>query len=205
MASLGVQGMTALPIQPLLELTAGTGTLAQRLGVTRRTVQRDALAGLSVEKAERYADALGVMPCDLWPDWYDRLLVEVGKPCPECGTFFVPSGRQKYCTTRCRSKATARRLRADPGYRERQRAYVREYRKGARETLRAYRRRYYLANRERLLAEQRVRDIERRGQSCVRCVRCKSVYLIPVSSVGVRFEAQRAVDWFNTHECEDWL
>jgi hypothetical protein len=33
------------------------------------------------------------------------------RTCPECGTRFVPKGRQEYCNGRCRGRAAMRRTR----------------------------------------------------------------------------------------------
>ncbi len=62
-----------LPFEPLaVEAQASTiETLAQRIGVSRRTVHRWVIDGIPADQADRAAIAIGSHPACLWPDrWY---------------------------------------------------------------------------------------------------------------------------------------
>lgn len=117
--------MDRLPIAPLYELTDSTATLAQRVGVSRRTIARDVHAGLTLDKAERYAGALGVHPADVWPEWTDLMIAMVSTACDACGAMFVPyRSNSRFCSRRCYRRFDAdemvRRYWRDPeGHRRR--------------------------------------------------------------------------------------
>ena len=49
-----------------------TRILAERCGVTRRTIHRWKAEGLSVLQADRAAIAMGCHPSVIWPDWFPR-------------------------------------------------------------------------------------------------------------------------------------
>ena len=62
-----------LPFRPLaVEAQASTiDTLAQQIGVSRRTVHRWISDGIPADQADRAAIAIGTHPACLWPDhWY---------------------------------------------------------------------------------------------------------------------------------------
>lgn len=64
---------TRLPFRPLaVEAQAATiETLAQQIGVSRRTVHRWIIHGIPADQADRAAIAIGTHPACLWPDhWY---------------------------------------------------------------------------------------------------------------------------------------
>lgn len=50
----------------------GTFELAERLGVSRKTVQRLRARGLDWWEADRYACAMGFRPDEVWPAWADE-------------------------------------------------------------------------------------------------------------------------------------
>jgi hypothetical protein len=62
------------PFEPLASeaRTSTIGILAQRIGVSRRTLHRWAKNGVPVEQADRAAIALGSHPAYLWPDDWNR-------------------------------------------------------------------------------------------------------------------------------------
>ena len=53
----------------------GLGQLAPMLGVTYCTVRRWVRCGkVRIDVAEDAADAIGLLPSELWPDYWDRIL-----------------------------------------------------------------------------------------------------------------------------------
>ena len=62
-----------LPFEPIMAEAAAPNlaTLAQRVGVTPRTVHRWNAEGIPIQQADRAAVAIGSHPGYLWPnDWY---------------------------------------------------------------------------------------------------------------------------------------
>lgn len=62
---------------PLADLEAhlnptSTAALAQRLGVSARTVWRWRASGLNPTQADRAAIAAGLHPANIWPNWWDN-------------------------------------------------------------------------------------------------------------------------------------
>lgn len=134
--------------------------LAERVGVSPRTIQRDAVRGLTLTQAERYADRLGVHPWEVWPEWVELVVAEIGKECvsSSCGQVFVPKRRsQKFCSDRCREREAQIRYRATPAGRERMREQRRAFYAQCAEYQRAWRRSYYAANAEYEKARERDR------------------------------------------------
>lgn len=64
-----------LPFGPLAtEARAETiGSLAQQLGVSRRTVHRWIVDGIPADQADRAAIAIGTHPANLWPNHWHAL------------------------------------------------------------------------------------------------------------------------------------
>lgn len=62
-----------LPLAPLFE-RAGLDRVAfaEQLGVSIRSVERTATAGMLADKADRWATRLGYHPHQIWGDAYDR-------------------------------------------------------------------------------------------------------------------------------------
>lgn len=59
---------------------AGFTAAAITLGVTRRTVQRLALSGLSDRQADHYAISLGFHPAHIWSEWWEHAPGELDLP-----------------------------------------------------------------------------------------------------------------------------
>ncbi len=64
-----------LPFEPLTaEARAPTiGTLATRIGVSRRTVHRWIIQGIPANQADRASIAVGTHPACLWPEHWHAL------------------------------------------------------------------------------------------------------------------------------------
>lgn len=62
------------PFEPLANHTkpATLGTLAQRIGVSRRTLHRWANHGIPTDQADRAAIAIGSHPACIWPDHWNQ-------------------------------------------------------------------------------------------------------------------------------------
>lgn len=71
-----------LPFGPLLEWVApcvddaagqppGTRTVAARCRTTARIVHRWMRCGMKLEEADAAAVALGMHPCEVWPEWWE--------------------------------------------------------------------------------------------------------------------------------------
>ena len=66
------------PFEPLAAQArdATVETLADRIGVSRRTVHRWAVHGIPAEQADRAAIALGSHPACLWPEHWNQAYLE---------------------------------------------------------------------------------------------------------------------------------
>lgn len=115
--------------------------VAEVLGVQRRQVTRWRQGQqLNARNAERLAERIGFLPCELWPSWYEATCA---KPCEECGGSFVPAvWNQRFCAPRCKWRAKSRRARATPEGAEYNRATRRAYYAKCAEYERAYHRRW---------------------------------------------------------------
>lgn len=67
---------TRLPVAPLVAEVGSVAALALRIGVDRRLVYRAMHRGVSVWKADRWACALGLHPCEVWGDLWWGAAVE---------------------------------------------------------------------------------------------------------------------------------
>lgn len=95
--------------------------LARKLEVNRAQLYYFKDKGLSLDHADRFAGKLGLLPCELWPEWYEM----------------VESPR------RVAQKRWARaQYRSNPEYRQSRLEDSRRYRAECREYVVAYHRRY---------------------------------------------------------------
>jgi hypothetical protein len=71
-----------LPLEPLLEWIVpsvddradqppGARTIAAQCGVTLGTARRWQRCGVPLDEADEAAVALGVHPCEVWPEWWE--------------------------------------------------------------------------------------------------------------------------------------
>lgn len=134
--------------------------LAERIGVTRRTIARWRGQGLSIIQADRVATALHRHPMELWPTWLEDRLAEA-----------EVAEQERLERRRAAARRYAAKRRRDPAVRARDAAYMRAYRASprAREIDRQRSARWYRENRERALQRQRDYDrtvrAERRRQA----------------------------------------
>jgi hypothetical protein len=137
--------------------------VADALGRTIQQVYRWRKIGVTADQADELAMRAGFHPFEVWPEIADDQIAAVSRSCPVCSTPFVPNGRRRFCSDRCRWNRYARRVRSTPEGAAHNRAVrLRYYRENT-----AYEsaagRRYYQANAERLRAAQRDRDRVRRA------------------------------------------
>lgn len=59
-----------LPYKPL-EQFGNRSELAKKTGMPRRSLLRYSQRGLPIPAADEIAVALGLHPCELWPDWFE--------------------------------------------------------------------------------------------------------------------------------------
>lgn len=148
-----------LSVEALLAHTANMATLSELTGIDRRQLHRRAKTGLTLDEADRCANAVGCHASELWPCWTE-LATEAASLACECGALFVPTNRrQRFCTTQCRKKLTVRRLRREnQDYRLRGVEYMKAYRLQCHDAVILASRRYYQANRESIIAKQVERE-----------------------------------------------
>lgn len=129
--------------------------IAERIGVSRETMQTWRKRGMSEANADRCASALGLHPNQLWPEMCAAHAAEVTRECehPDClEDFVLTRSDRRFCSARCRDrarnakKAAAARERyaTDPEWRERKLARRRRY--------------YWNGSRPAELVKQRARD-----------------------------------------------
>lgn len=142
-------GSVRYPWDPLEPYVGSDNDAASLLRVARRTVLRYKAEGLTLDQAERAADAVGEHPFILWPEMRDELIAE-------------PAERRR----RYQREYWRRRWeRMTDEEREAKRAYTREYRRQSKQAIAANRRRYYRENRDKELARQREYDRRKRSES----------------------------------------
>ena len=138
------------PIEPLFELLGQPVSMSlirkhtPMGGPEYAKVRRQ---GLTRDQADRVAVNLCKrLPWEIWPEWIDDLIADESVACEECAGTFVPhvrSPHQRFCSDRCRSRASKRRLyRDDPEVRARQVARVVAYKEETRHAARLYAKRY---------------------------------------------------------------
>lgn len=115
-----------------------SGRQGDALGVNRAQVRRWRLNGLTEASAEKVAERLGFLGCELWPSMLDRAIAEVenecgASDCTERFTLPARGGFRGYCSPTCRRREKMRRYRARPHGAEQNRAYVARYRAEVRE------------------------------------------------------------------------
>lgn len=132
--------------------------IADKVGVTKGTVQKWRDRGMEEHNADAVATALGLHPWQLWPEMLAVATAPVMRECerPACFESFVLTRSDKrFCSDRCRramrdpAKAAAwarERYWSDPEHRAAKVAARREYAAEARDTLNAAQRRYYRDN-----------------------------------------------------------
>lgn len=115
--------------------------LARRLRCDPVTLRRYREKGIPEDRADAYAFALGVMPHDLWDEWFADAIAEEER------------------ARRAKAAAKRRRQRREnPDYAERQRASARRYKAENKSYVLAQNRRYYRENRDRILAQLREKN-----------------------------------------------
>lgn len=152
---------------PLEPYVGSDNDAASLLRVARRTVLRYKAEGLTLDQAERAADAVGEHPFILWPEMRDELIAGLERPCgaEDCDETFLPYRPQHtYCSPRCKKRTEMRRYRQRPDVQERRKESNRRYYEACRDYLRARQRVYDRANRERLTEAKRRRREEQRRQ-----------------------------------------
>ena len=116
------------PVEPLAELMRmAPGTALSRMGVSGSTAKQYRTEGVSWRVADRLAHCAGYHPAEVWPEWTDDQIEATKSECAaeDCAERFLPSNaRQRFCSSRCRSRVSARRRSRDPEVRAR-RAEVR--------------------------------------------------------------------------------
>jgi lambda repressor-like predicted transcriptional regulator len=59
-----------LPLEPLVTRHGGVSALARALGRDRSQVGKWRRRGVSLDRADAIAVALGLHPVEVWPEWY---------------------------------------------------------------------------------------------------------------------------------------
>lgn len=126
-----------LNVKALLAYTEDLGTLAELLGVTRRTLHRYERSGLTIEQADMFAVRLGLHAAEVWPAWHTDLAAAAHR--------------------RAEADRIAALRASNPDYAERNRRYSFQYWLDHREAMKAARRRRYERNAERERARARER------------------------------------------------
>lgn len=125
-----------LPIEPLLAHFPTMGEMGRVIGVDRTRISRAARSGgIALDTAERWADAAGLHPASVWPE-YLSLVAEKPGPMRECAAEGCTNrfglkhrgSHRRYCCDNCRDRTNARaRYQSDPLTRVRKRAAARDY------------------------------------------------------------------------------
>jgi hypothetical protein len=58
-----------VPLAPLIEAAGGRGPLARIVRASGSTMKRAAADGITLDRADRWAVALGRHPSEVWPEW----------------------------------------------------------------------------------------------------------------------------------------
>lgn len=103
-----------LDVGALLAFTADMGTLAERVGVNRRTLHRLAHTGLTIDQADDFALSLGVHPLEVWPCWPSPSQPVRRFTCRWCSRTIVQPVMQgarprRTCSQRCRDALSRNR------------------------------------------------------------------------------------------------
>lgn len=59
-----------LPLEPLVARFGGVSGLARALGRDRAQVGKWRQRGVTLDTADRIAVAVGLHPCEVWPEWH---------------------------------------------------------------------------------------------------------------------------------------
>ena len=141
------------PIEPLQEVTGWSSDRLRREGsVSGQTWKKYQAEGMPEPIADRLAVKCGLVPFLVWPNW----LEDVGKPCEECGAWFVPFRRNgRFCGKQCQQRKAARvRYNSNPEYRARQLEQRRRYYEECKSYVNRKNSQYYWENRDEILARQ---------------------------------------------------
>lgn len=151
--------MRRYPLEPLMR-AAGISTMVQLRasfpmnGATYRQVLDE---GLSEVQADRWAVRLGLLPCNVWPEWLEAAAVDCAAE--DCAVRFVPSRPgHRFCSKRCRERVGQRqRYQSDEVTRARRLEQSARYYAEAGDYVRARMRRRHHDNRDAELQRMRAR------------------------------------------------
>lgn len=136
---------------------------AEVLGCHPTAIRKWRRQGLTLERAESTAGAIGYVPYEIWPELLDDLIASQERECAaeDCEQRFLPYRPQNiYCSRRCKARVERRRYRARPEAKERKRESNRRYYEECRDYLRAKQSEYDALHREEINARRRARRRE---------------------------------------------
>lgn len=151
------------PLAPFFELTGWSMTRVTEIAAANaEELRRRRSEGVTERIADRLAVAAGFHAFVIWPEMADHVIADTQRECADemCRAWFVPTNaKHRYCTDRCRSRASSRRrYRMSPDHAAKQRARAAAYRRDNARVKAVKDALYREKNRDQLRAKQRERD-----------------------------------------------